>query len=216
MKLLSVYFCTISLIFLISVNNLYAVDSTGVRKNKTVFLGATPAGIHIPTIIATPFGVGFYLGDSGLIGFETASASSNQDDGDNTSTATFTNQGIYARWFTGNSFNLLFAIHSRTFEADATVVDPDTSDSATADLKAEALVGTIGIGNQWSFDWGLVIGADWAVASGLINSSSSVNLRSSTYSDPAEATKDMEEFAEVLNLVSALPGFVNLTLGFAF
>ncbi|MCP4294016.1 MAG: hypothetical protein GY786_00210 [Proteobacteria bacterium] len=216
MKFLSVCFCTISLIFLMSVNNLYAAGSSGVRANKTVFLGVTPAGIHVPTIIAKPMGGGFYLGDSGLIGYETASASDNQDDGDSTSTVTFTNQGIYARWFTGNSFNLLFAVHNRTFEADVTVVDPDTSYSATADLKAEATVGTIGIGNQWSFDWGLVIGADWAFASGLINSSSSVDIRSHTYADPADATKELEKFAEFLNLLSASPGFVNLTLGFAF
>jgi len=202
-----------------------AQESQKVRADKTIFLGITPVGIHIPTLVAPPVGIGFYLGDSWLFGIESGSKSLDQDDGDTKSSADFSNQGIYARWFTGNSFNILFAVHQRNWKASAVVTKSVRSgftivtESATADLEAKATVATIGIGNQWSFGWGLVLGADWALGSALLSSSSTATITANGFSntqDAADAEKDLTEFGDFLNKASSFPGVLNLTIGFAF
>ncbi|PCI23672.1 MAG: hypothetical protein COB67_12460 [SAR324 cluster bacterium] len=205
-------------VFSLFCNGALAQESQKTRGEKTLFLGKTTFGLHIPTLLAPPAGLGIYLGDSVLLGVESGSISVDQDDGNTKSSAEFTNQGIYVRIFTGNSFNFLLAVHQRNWKADATVTKTSgsTTETATASLEAKAQVATLGIGNQWSWDWGLVFGIDWVLGSSLLNSSSTSIVKTSTFVDDADATKELEEFGDFLNEVSAFPGVFNITIGLAF
>lgn len=82
-------------------------------------------------------------------------------------------RGAYLRYFTGKTFNILFAFHEKEYDARVTGID-DGETEFEADLYAQASVFTLGIGNQWikSYDRILVhFGCDWIVYHFLYNSS---------------------------------------------
>jgi hypothetical protein len=191
----------------------HAADSKVNRGDSTVLVGLS-TGVHLATLLTTPFKVGVYLGERIEIGAEYGSASAEQKDGDDKAKATYTNAGLYGRIFLGNSFNILAAVHQRNWTAEATVTE--LNQTASADLTANAMVATLGIGNQWLTDIGFTIGCDWLIGSTAISSSQSVSLTSSTYVDTQEAETELEELGEVLNSASAMPGVLVLTLGWSF
>ena len=211
-----------------------AADTRANRSDSFVFLGTSPVGIHIPTLIAPPVGLGIYLGDNWLFGVESGSvAGESQDDAGSTASVSFENTGAYIRWFPGtNSFNYFAAVHQRKWEARASSTFSSfeagffTTVRADAELTASATVGTLGIGNQWIMDFGLVLAADWLVLSGLISSESTAVVNATgtvggitqtlTPQQKRDAEKDMKEFGDFLNQVSALPGFLVFTIGLAF
>ncbi|MCP4751367.1 MAG: hypothetical protein GY866_10770, partial [Proteobacteria bacterium] len=195
------------------------------NRGDSLLLVGMSGGLHIASALTTPATLAVYLGESVLIGVESGSASSSQDDAEGEAEATYTNQGIYLRYFMGNSFNILVAANNRTWTADATVTQTTvtwtgtTTETVTADLEASATIGTLGIGNQWLTDFGFTLGIDWIVGSGILGSSVSSNIKTTTTTDPAEMAQfqqDLEDFGEFLNLVSALPGFFVVTIGFTF
>ncbi|MCH7478490.1 MAG: hypothetical protein IIA14_10360, partial [SAR324 cluster bacterium] len=99
-----------------------AADTRANRSDSLIFLGISPFGIHIPTLFASPVGVGIYLGDNLLFGVESGSISGeSQDDKGSTGTASFDNTGAYIRLFPGtNSFNFFAAVHKREWDVQAT------------------------------------------------------------------------------------------------
>ena len=82
----------------------WAADSAGNRKDSIIMLGMAPVGIHPATLIAAPIRVAVILGDI-TVGVDAGSASSDKTSGSATGTYTYTNQGLNARYFFGNSFN---------------------------------------------------------------------------------------------------------------
>ena len=213
-----------------------AADTRANRSDSLIFLGISPVGLHIPTLIAPPVGLGIYLGDNWLFGVEGGSVvGESQDDEGSSATVSFENTGAYIRWFPGtNSFNYFAAVHKRTWEAQAssTFVSTDsatgliTTVRANAALTASATVGTLGIGNQWIMDFGLVLAADWLVLSSAISSESTAVVdavgtvggftQTLTAQQKKDAEKDLKEFGDFLNDVSAFPGFLVFTIGLAF
>jgi hypothetical protein len=86
-------------------------------------------------------------------------------------------------------------------------------------LDADAIVGTIGVGNEWLMDFGLTIGCDWVVGSGIISSSVKKKVSSNTdlpEEDKKEAEKELDKLGKLLNDFSASPGAFILTLGLSF
>ena len=210
-----------------------AADTRANRSDSLIFLGISPFGIHIPTLIASPVGVGIYLGDNLLFGVESGGISGeSQDDKGSTGTASFDNTGAYVRLFPGtNSFNFFAAVHKREWDIAATssFFNSETGQSviASAALTASATVGTLGIGNQWIMDFGLVLGMDWLLLSGPISSETTavVSVTGTVAGIPnqflapqqkAQAERDLKDFAEFLNDVSAIPGLFVFTIGLAF
>ncbi|MDX2469615.1 MAG: hypothetical protein QNL04_03445 [SAR324 cluster bacterium] len=219
-------FSLISLLFL--GNTALAADSRANRAERIGYIGISPIGIHIPTLLTNPAQVGFFLGDSLMIGVEKGEAAYESTDSDTNSTvtATYKNQGAWVRYFAGNSFNFLFAYNTRVFQVDASVTETTTysysdgsSESVTAtaegSVTAEANVLTAGIGNQWNLG-GFVLGVDWLVGSSLSSASNSYTIDTNTGIDTTQAEEDFDQIGKDLNDISALPGVLILTLGFSF
>ena len=204
----------------------WAADSAGNRKDSILMLGMAPVGIHAATLIAAPIRVAVILGDI-TVGVDAGSADSSQTSGSAKSTATYTNQGLNARYFFGNSFNASLGYHMRNYSAEATSTSQTwvsgtgwTTATETFTLDAKASVATIGIGNHWLLDWGLWIGGDWVLAGSALSSSSEATSTNTTgtvsATESAKFKKDAEALGDLINDISASSGFAVLTIGFAF
>ena len=203
----------------------WAADSAGNRGDSIIMLGIAPVGIHLATLAAPPVRVAVLLGDI-TVGIDVGSADSSQTSGTAKSTATYTNQGLNARYFFGNSFNASLGYHMRNYSAEAKSTSSTysggswTTVSETYTLDAKTSVLTLGIGNHWLMDWGLWIGADWLLASSALSQTSEATLTSSTgtvsAAESAAFKKDAEKIGELINAISASSGFAVLTIGFAF
>ena len=208
----------------------WAADSAGNRKDSIIMLGMAPVGIHLATLAAPPVRVAVLLGDI-TVGVDVGSADSSQSSGTAKSTASYTNQGLNARYFFGNSFNASLGYHMRNYSAEATATSTSstwssgsgwttTTASETVTLDAKATVLTLGIGNHWLLDWGLWIGGDWVLASTALSSTSEATSTNKlgTISAAQSATfkKNAEAAADEMNAWSASGGFAVLTIGFAF
>ena len=207
-----------------------AADSAGNRKDSIIMLGMAPVGIHLATLAAPPIRVAVLLGDI-TVGLDVGSADSSQTSGTAKSTATYTNQGLNARYFFSNSFNASFGVHMRNYSADATSSTSTstwtsgsgwTTTTATEKftLDAKATIATLGIGNHWLLDWGLWIGGDWVLASTALSQSSEATSTNTTgtvsAAQSAQFKKDAEALGDLINAISASSGFAVLTIGFAF
>ncbi len=207
----------------------WAADSAGNRKDSIIMLGMAPVGIHLATLAAPPVRVAVLLGDI-TVGIDVGSGSSSLSSGTAKSTATYTNQGLNARYFFGNSFNASLGYHMRnwTIESTSTVTTytyggsgfTTSTASETFTLDAKTTVATLGIGNHWLLDWGLWIGGDWVLASSALSQTSEATLTSSTgtvsAANSATFKKDNENVGDLFNAISASSGFAVLTIGFAF
>ena len=222
--------CILCLSILFCGSVAWAADSAGNRKDSIIMLGMAPVGIHLATLAAPPVRVAVLLGDI-TVGIDVGSGSSSLSSGTAKSTATFTNQGLNARYFFGNSFNASLGYHMRnwTIESTSTVSTSTWSSgsgwtttiaSETYSLDAKTTVATLGIGNHWLLDWGLWIGGDWVLASTALSQTSEATLTSSTgtvtAAESAKFKKDAEKLGDLINAVSASSGFAVLTIGFAF
>ena len=214
-------------------NVAWAADSAGNRGDSIIMLGMAPVGIHLATLVAPPVRVAVLLGDL-TVGFDSGSADNSQSSGTAKSTATYTNQGLNARYFFGNSFNASLGYHMRNYSSVITAqtstrsstysggswTTSTTTSSETFTLDAKTSVATLGIGNHWLLDWGLWIGGDWVLASGALSQSSEATSTntSGTVSaeDSAKYKKDAEAIGTWINDISASSGFAVLTIGFAF
>ena len=217
----------LSILFCASVA--WAADSAGNRGDSIIMLGMAPVGIHLATLVAPPVRVAVLLGDL-TVGFDSGSADNTQSSGTAKSTATYTNQGLNARYFFGNSFNASLGYHMRNYSAEATSTSSSstysggswttTTASETFTLDAKTTVATLGIGNHWLMDWGLWIGVDWLLASNALSQTSEATLTSSTgtvtAAESAKFKKDAEKLGDLINAVSASSGFAVLTIGLAF
>ncbi len=211
------------------------------RADSLFFLGISPIGFHIPTLATHPVAVGIYLGESWLIGAEYGSANikiqnkkgefglfefdvRNMDPGERVD-GSYDNVGAFIRWFPGNSFHVTLAAHKREWDIDASVTIIDSAlgpQVIGANVNADATVATLGIGNQWIMDFGLVIGLDWLLLSGVVHDSvsSHINLGDldalTTQADKDAAIADLNELGDDINKLSGWPGSFVLTLGWAF
>ena len=203
----------------------WAADSAGNRKDSIIMLGMAPVGIHPATLIAPPIRVAVLLGDI-TVGVDVGSADSSQSSGSAKSTASYTNQGLNARYFFGNSFNASLGYHMRNFSGTTTATAYTLSNYGvtyqieTFTMDAKTSVATIGIGNHWLMDWGLWIGGDWVLASSALSQTKEVTSTGTTGSPSAAQLasfkKNAEAAADEMNAWSASGGFAVFTIGFAF
>ena len=217
----------------------WAADSAGNRKDSIIMLGMAPVGIHPATLLAAPARVAVILGDL-TVGIDAGSGSSSYYTTGKattfltTTSGTYTNQGLNARYFFGNSFNASLGYHMRNYSSVITAQSSSrsstysggswttttTTSSETFTLDAKTSVATLGIGNHWLMDWGLWIGGDWVLASGAISQTKEVTSTGTTGSPSASQLASFKKNAEVaadeMNDWSASSGFAVLTIGFAF
>ena len=210
-------------------NVAWAADSAGNRKDSIIMLGMG-GGIHPASIMAAPARVAVILGDL-TVGIDAGSGSpSYTSTGWTETTGTYTNQGLNARYFFGNSFNASLGYHMRNYSAEATATSSTstysggswttTTASETFTMDAKTSVATLGIGNHWLMDFGLWIGGDWVLASSALSQTKEVTSTGTTGSpsaaQQASLKKNAEAAADEMNAWSASSGFAVLTIGFAF
>ena len=203
----------------------HAADSAGNRKDSIIMLGMS-GGIHSASILAAPARVAIILGDLTL-GIDAGSGSPTYTStGWTETTGTYTNQGLNARYFFGNSFNASLGYHMRNFSGTTTATAYTVSYSGvtyqteTFTMDAKTSVATIGIGNHWLMDWGLWIGGDWVLASSALSQTKEVTSTGTTGSPSADQLASFKKNAEIaadeMNDRSASGGFAVFTIGFAF
>ena len=185
-----------------------------------------PVGIHPATLLAAPARVAVILGDL-TVGIDAGSGSpSYTSTGWTETTGTYTNQGLNARYFFGNSFNASLGYHMRNFSGTSTAKSYSSSNwsysyqTETYSLDAKTSVATLGIGNHWVMDFGLWIGGDWVLASSALSQTKEVTSTGTTGSPSATQRASLkinaEAAADEMNAWSASGGFAVLTIGFAF
>lgn len=186
----------------------------GNRRDSFLYVGISPFGIHIPTLFTTPFSVGVFLGESLYLGGEFGFWDIDFTDDDDTSIGSYSNVGGVVRYFTGNSFYLSAALHYRTWSVDVTYDYSSSTGAGTLD--ASALVGSIGLGNQWITDIGFTFGIEYVVLSALLSSSVDANVTATGGGSASEADDELNVIGEFLNDVSAWPGFLIFSFGWSF
>ncbi len=201
-------------------NTALAADSKSNRKDSLVFVGITPVGGHIATILSMPvLTAGLFLGEKLMLGIEGGSNVYPMDEDDVEVEFAYSNIGGYLRLFAGNSFYFSGAVNQRVFTGTATGTD-DYGYEVELEVEAATIVGALGIGNQWMTDFGLTFGFDWLVLSGPINASTSIKLKriNAAYdlAEYEEDTKNLKEDLDDINVLSAMPGAVVFTIGWAF
>ena len=199
--------------FLTMTSYVFAADSAGNRADSIIML-AVSGGIHPASIVAPPARLGVFLGSDWMLGLDSGSANYSSSSGGSKGTATYTNQGLIARYFIGNSFNVLAGYHMRNY--DATVTSTDSSGSATLNLKANANVATLTIANHWLMDWGLWIGYDWLLLGNALSTKSEATVTTSGSIGDIKKKKDSGALGDLVNAVSASSGVLVLSVGFAF
>lgn len=199
------------------------------RGDSLFFLGMTPVGAHVPTILTRPYNVGIYLGRSFMFGYEYGMISDSdyehtylnkkydsENSGDETNvTGSYTNEGFYARVFADDSsLNLYLAYHIRTWDGEGTLTK-DSGD-AEAEMTFQTTVASLGIGNMWLFDSGFTLGLNWYIDSRIVGQNIDYTINSNTGIPESDVEEEIEDFGKFLNAVSGLFGFVTVTVGLSF
>jgi len=179
-----------------------AADSKGNRKSNMLLIGKT-VGIHPFYILNSPYRLEI-PGESWSFGLEYGSSTASIL----SKSFTVSNQGLYARWFPGNSFNVLIGYFNRGFSSDAWSTTNASSQTVTYKLDTKIMDIGLAIGNQWIFDFGLTLGADW-----LMVGTGSATTTATATSGTADVTSKAK--AESDTKVSTT-GVVVFTLGFSF
>jgi len=192
----------------------WAADSAGNRKDQTVRFGIK-TGIHLFYLISTPFvlefpGEDFTFGlvyGSGDLQTTTSGTTSGYATQTYTDVLTFTTTELTGRYYIGNSFNIPFGVAMYNLHDD----NWEYSSTAAYELDYSITQFNVGIGNDWTFDWGGYIAADWFQGGVKLSEKASATLVSGTESSSSKA------FAETRSTeVQAFAGVLIVTFGFGF
>ena len=190
-----------------------AADSAGNRKDQTARLGLK-TGIHMMYLVTTPFvlefpgedwtfGVGYGSGD---LEVTTTSVSSSGS----TSTVdkwTLTTTELTGRYYIGNSFNIPFGVAMYNVHKD----DWKHSDDTIWEIDYNITQFNLGIGNDWTFDFGGYIAADWVLGGAKLSDKITVKQTSGSDSDSSKTSAE-----EKGTDIGAFSGVVIATFGFGF
>ena len=193
-----------------------AADSAGNRKDQMVRLGMKTGG-HLFYLVAAPFvlefpGEDFTLGlvdGSGDLSTTqtstTYSGSSTSESITVTETWTFSTSELTGRYYIGNSFNIPFGVAMYNLHKD----DWKHSDGTTWDLDYEMTQLNLGIGNEWTYDWGGYLGIDWFQGGAKLSDKVSVKHKSGTVDSGSQTSAEKESTD-----VGAFAGIFIFTFGF--
>ena len=196
----------------------WAADSAGNRKDQTVRLGIK-TGIHLFYLISTPFvlefpGEDFTFGlvyGSGDLQATTSSTTGSSSSGYATQThtdvLTFTTTELTGRYYIGNSFNIPFGVAMYNLHDD----NWEYSSTAAYELDYSITQLNLGIGNEWTYDWGGYLGIDWFQGGAKLSEKASATLVSGTESSTSKAKAETTSTE-----VQAFAGVLIFTFGFGF
>ena len=196
----------------------WAADSAGNRKDQTVRLGMK-TGLHVFYWVATPFVLEFPGEDFtfGLVygsgDFTTTQTSTTYSGGGQYSSVTvtdtwnFSTSELTGRYYIGNSFNIPFGVAMYNLHDDYW----EYSSTAAYELDYSITQFNVGIGNDWTFDWGGYIAADWIQGGAKLSEKASATLVSGTESSSSKAKAETTSTE-----VQAFAGVLIATFGFGF
>ena len=159
---------------------LYAADSASNRSSQFIRFGTKAIAIHSLYLRSSPMEVEFpgknitigvaggrgsteelVTSSSGIPSFKTVVGSTSE---------------VNIRYYPGNSFNWLlgYGKYKRDYK------DWESLNDTTYDVKVETTQVNFGLGNEWTFDFGMYIGADWLMLGGKISDSYTATLVSGT------------------------------------
>ena len=210
----------------------WAADSADNRKDQTVRLGLK-SGAHPMYFVTTPFVLEFpgaeLLGEDWTFGLvygsgdltTTQTSTSYSSGAYSTLTVTdtwkFSTTELTGRYYIGNSFNIPFGIAMyNVHKDDFRYQDLDTTSSTYReitywDLDYKMTQLNVGIGNDWAFDWGGYIAADWFQGGVKLTEKVSVKHKSGTISDTSNKGAEKES-----TNIQAFAGALIVTFGFGF
>ena len=195
----------------------WAADSAGNRKDQTVRLGMK-TGLHVFYFVSTPFVLEFPGEDwtFGLVygsgDFTTTQTSTTYSSGAYSSvtvtdTWKFTTSELTGRYYIGNSFNIPFGVAMYNLHDD----NWEYSSTATYELDYSITQFNVGIGNEWTYDWGGYLGIDWFQGGSKLSEKASATLVSGTESSTSKAKAETTS-----TKVQAFAGVLIFTFGFGF
>jgi len=196
----------------------WAADSAGNRKDQMVRLGIK-TGIHVFYLVSTPFVLefpgedftfGLVYGSGDLTTTQTSttySGSSTRESVTVTDTWTFSTSELTGRYYIGNSFNIPFGVAMYNIHRD----DWKHSDGTTWDLDYKMTQFNLGIGNEWTYDWGGYLGIDWFQGGAKLSDKVSVKQTSGSVSSTSQTSAEKESTD-----ISAFAGALIFTFGFGF
>jgi len=195
----------------------WAADSAGNRKDQMVRLGIK-TGIHPFYFVTAPFVLEFPGEDwtFGLVygsGDFTTTQTSTTYTGASSSSVTvtetweFKTSEITGRYYIGNSFNIPFGVAMYSIHKD----DWKYTDGTTWDLDYKITQLNLGIGNEWTYDWGGYLGIDWFQAGSKLSDKVSVKQTSGSESSTSKTSAEKESTD-----VNAFAGVLIFTFGFGF
>ena len=195
----------------------WAADSAGNRKDQMVRLGIK-TGIHPFYFVTTPFVLEFPGEDwtFGLVygsGDFTTTQTSTTYTGASSSSVTvtetweFNTSEITGRYYIGNSFNIPFGVAMYNVHDD----NWEYSSTATYELDYSITQLNVGVGNDWTFDWGGFIAADWVQGGAKLSEKASATLVKGTESSTSKAKAETTSTE-----VQAFAGALIVTFGFGF
>ena len=194
-----------------------AADSAGNRKDQMVRLGIK-TGIHLMYLVTAPFVLempgeewtfGLVYGSGKLTTTQTSTTYTGSSSSSVTVTDTweFNTTELTARYYFGNSFNIPFGVAMYNIHKD----DWKHSDGTTWDLDYKITQFNLGIGNEWTYDWGGYLGVDWFQAGAKISDKVSVKQTSGSVNSSSTTSAEKESTD-----VNAFAGALIVTFGFGF
>jgi len=196
----------------------WAADSAGNRKDQMVRLGMK-TGVHLFYLVSAPFvlefpgedfTLGLVYGSGDFTTTQTSttySGSSTRESVTVTDTWTFSTSELTGRYYIGNSFNIPFGVAMYNIHRD----DWKHSDGTTWDLDYKMTQFNLGIGNEWTYDWGGYLGIDWFQGGSKLSDKVSVKLKSGTVDSGSQTSAEKESTD-----ISAFAGVLIFTFGFGF
>ena len=195
----------------------WAADSAGNRKDQTVRLGMK-TGLHVFYLVSTPyvlefpgedwtFGLVYGSGDFTTTQTSTTYTGASSSSVTVTDTWKFSTSELTGRYYIGNSFNIPFGVAMYNLHDD----NWEYSSTASYELDYSITQFNIGIGNDWTFDWGGYIAADWIQGGAKLSEKASATLVSGTESSTSKAKAETTSTE-----VQAFAGVLIATFGFGF
>jgi len=196
----------------------WAADSAGNRKDQTVRLGMK-TGLHVFYLVSTPFVLefpgedftfGLVYGSGDFTTTQTSTSYSSSSGGYSSVTVTdtwkFTTSELTGRYYIGNSFNIPFGVAMYNIHLDEWKYL-----NTTWELDYTATQFNLGIGNEWTYDWGGYLGIDWFQGGSKLSDKITVTLKDGT-EDTASKTSAEKQSTDI----SAFAGVLIFTFGFGF
>ncbi len=201
---------TFAIFLLLSGSFSWAADSASNRKDQTMRLGMK-SGIHLMYAITNPFVIempgenwtlGLVKGD-GVYSYSDTNTSTFET---TTVNVNFDTTEVAGRYYVGNSFNIPFGYAQYKISWEDYAIG-----SSTYDIDYSVTQLNIGIGNEWTFDWGGYLGVDWFQAGNKLSDEATITFKSGTNS--AANTLSATETSTSLN---AFSGALIVNFGFGF